>query len=106
MATMGANWRASEQWTVSGQLKDFPNYWNNTSHAQVNQGACLIDLGASYKYDKSISFYGTVQNLTNQSYYDQGLTYNSSGAVVTNSSGTTPALGIPRSVMVGMRASF
>ena len=103
--TLGATWRAAPALTVSAQLKSFPSYWNNTAHTQRNDGATLIDVGASYRTAKSFELGGSGQNLTNRRHYDQGLTYTTIEGSTVSGSGI-PALGIPRWVTVGVRATF
>ncbi|MBV8620499.1 MAG: TonB-dependent receptor [Curvibacter sp.] len=105
-ANVGATWQASPQLSVTLQVKAFPDYWNNTAHTQLNQGATLADLGVIYKYSKSLDLYAFAQNIGNKSYYDQGLSFNSNGSVNTSGSGTVPALGMPFNLTVGLRASF
>jgi outer membrane receptor protein involved in Fe transport len=105
MATLGATWLASAQWTWVAQLKAFPDYWNNTAHTQRNDGAVLLDLGASYRLSRHLELWASVQNLGDRRYYDQGLTYTTiEGSTV--STGSIPALGLPRILSAGMRAAF
>jgi len=106
VATAGANWQASDRLRFALTLRDFPDYWNNTAHTQVNQGALTADLGVDYKYDKTIDLFAYAQNIGSKSYYDQGLSYNSNGTVNTSSSGTTPALGMPFNLTAGIRITF
>ncbi|MCC7122892.1 MAG: TonB-dependent receptor [Gammaproteobacteria bacterium] len=105
MATLGTTWAVNAEWTLAAQLKAFPDYWNNTAHTQKNDGAVLLDVGATYRLNRSVDLWASVQNLGNRRYYDQGLTYTTiEGAAVSTSS--IPALGMPRIVSVGFRAAF
>jgi len=105
MATLGTTWMVNAAWTLAAQFKAFPGYWNNTAHTQKNDGAVLLDLGATYRLNRSIELWASVQNATNRRYYDQGLTSTTiEGATVSTSS--IPALGLPRVVSVGFRAAF
>lgn len=106
LASAGATWNASSRLAFTLQLKAFPDYWNTTSHTQVNQGAVLADLGAVYRYRKGVELFASAQNIGGKSYYDQGLSYNPDGTVNTSPSGTIPALGMPFNLTVGLRAAF
>lgn len=105
MLTLGAAWRATPTLTAVAQLKSFPSYWNNTAHTQRNDGATLLDVGLTWRLRKTIELWGSVQNLGNRRYYDQGLTYTSIEGATVSGSGI-PALGIPRLLTAGVRASF
>jgi len=105
IATLGATWKATPALTVGAQLKSFPAYWNNTAHTQRNDGATLVDVGASYRLGKTVELWGSIQNLFDRRYDDQGLTYTTIEGSTVSSSGI-PALGIPRWVTVGVRTSF
>lgn len=103
--TLGLAWEATPALKFAAQLKTFPSYWNNTAHTQRNDGATLLDVGVSYRLAKSIELWGSVQNLGNRRYLDQGYTTTTmEGSTV--SRGGIPALGIPRWVTAGIRASF
>jgi outer membrane receptor protein involved in Fe transport len=86
-------------------LKSFPNYWNNTSHTQLNQGATIADLGAAYRVYRSIEVFASAQNVGNARYYDQGLGYTTTNGAAINST-TVPVLGLPLDVTVGARSRF
>jgi outer membrane receptor protein involved in Fe transport len=105
-ANLGATWQASPKLSFTLQVKAFPDYWNNTAHTQVNDGATLADLGVVYKHSKMVELYAFAQNIGDKSYYDQGLSYTPSGAVNTSASGTIPARGMPFNLTVGLRATF
>jgi outer membrane receptor protein involved in Fe transport len=106
MANAGVTWDATSQLAFTLAVKGFPDYWNTTSHSQVNQGAVLADVGVVYRYRKGIELFAAAQNIGNRSYYDQGLSYNANGTVNTSASGTIPALGMPLNVTAGLRATF
>ncbi len=105
MLNLGASWQATSALNVSAQVKSFPDFWNNTGHTQLNQGATLVDLGFSYQVNKTVNVYGAVQNLFNVNYLAQGMTYTTYQGNTVNSSGV-PALGMPRWFTLGMRATF
>lgn len=103
--TLGATWQATPALAFAAQLASFPSFWNNTAHTQSNDGATLMDVAVTYRLNRAIEVWGSVQNLADRRYYAQGLTYTTiEGA--TPSRSAMPALGIPRTVHVGMRASF
>lgn len=105
MLNLGAEWRPIPELALNVNLKSFPAYWNDTGHTQLNDGATLIDLGASYTLDKSVDIYGAIQNLTNAQYLAQGYTLTSfQGSTVSATS--IPAMGMPLTVAVGLRARF
>lgn len=105
MATLGAGWQATSALKLTLQLKRFPSFWNNTAHTQRNDGATLADVGMNYRVSKSLDVYGSIQNLGNKKYLDQGLTMTAfEGSTVSTSQ--VPALGMPMNVTVGVRASF
>lgn len=105
MLNLGASWQATADLNVSAQVKSFPDFWNNTGHTQLNQGATLVDLGFSYQVNKKVNVYGAVQNLFNVNYLAQGMTYTTYQGNTVSSSGV-PALGMPRWFTLGMRATF
>ncbi|HZP98940.1 MAG TPA: TonB-dependent receptor [Reyranella sp.] len=101
----GAEWRPIAELALNVNLKSFPAYWANTAHTQLNEAATLIDLGATYSFNKSVDLYGTIQNLTNVQYLASGYTLTSfEGPTVSNTS--IPALGMPFTALVGLRARF
>lgn len=98
-------WRPIEALTLSASLKSFPAYWANTGHTQLNEAATLLDLGASYAFNKSVELYGSVQNVTNVQYLASGYTTTTfEGSTVNNTA--IPQLGMPLMAMVGLRARF
>ncbi|CAG0983191.1 Colicin I receptor [Rhodocyclaceae bacterium] len=105
MATLGSSWQATPNLNLTLQFKRFPSFWNNTAHTQRNDGASLVDLGMTYKASKTIDIYGSIQNLGNKKYLDQGLTVTAMEGS-TLSTGGIPALGMPLNMTVGVRASF
>jgi outer membrane receptor protein involved in Fe transport len=105
IATFGGTWQATDTLALAAQIKAFPSYWNNTAHTQKNDGAVLLDLGATYRLNKTVQLWASVQNLANRRYYDQGPTTTTiEGSTVATSS--IPALGMPRIITAGVRASF
>jgi outer membrane receptor protein involved in Fe transport len=105
MVNLAAEWRPIPELAFNVGLKSFPAYWNNTGHTQLNDGATLIDLGASYSFNKSVEIYGIIQNLTNATYLATGYTTTSfEGSTVSASS--IPTLGQPLTASAGLRARF
>ena len=105
MVNLAAEWRPIPELAFNVGLKSFPAYWNNTGHTQLNDGATLIDLGASYSFNKSVEIYGIIQNLTNANYLATGYTTTSfEGSTVSASS--IPTLGQPLTASAGLRARF
>ena len=105
MLNLGANWQASERWTLSLQVKDFPSYWNNTAHTQKDAAAAIFDGGFAFALTARVQIYGSVQNLLDRQYYDSGLTTARMEGGAVSTSGI-PALGMPRNFTVGVRASL
>jgi outer membrane receptor protein involved in Fe transport len=103
MVYAGAEWRPIADLVLNASLKSFPAYWANSGHTQLNDGATLIDLGASYSFNKWIDIYGTIQNLTNVQYLASGYTLTSFEGP-TASTTSIPALGMPLTALVGLRA--
>jgi len=102
-ATASATWRMTDRLQVTASVKSFPSYWNTTSHTQRNDGATLVDLGASWKVWKGLEVYTSLQNVGNVHYLDQGF-----GTTITNGTtvkgSTVPALGMPFWATFGLRA--
>ncbi len=48
MVTAGVEWRPIENLVFTASMKSFPQYWNDTGHTQLNDGATLIDLGVRW----------------------------------------------------------
>jgi outer membrane receptor protein involved in Fe transport len=105
MFNAGAQIRPIPELSFVVNLKSFPAYWNNTGHTQLNEGATLVDLGATYSFNKSIDIYGAIQNLFNSQYLAQGYTLTSFEGSTVNAS-SIPALGQPLTASVGLRARF
>ncbi len=105
MLNLGAQWQAAPELSLSVQMKSFPEFWNNTGHTQLNQGATLFDLGFNYQVNKTLQVYGSVQNVFNVNYLAQGLTYTTFQGNTVSSSGV-PTLGMPRWFNLGVRATF
>ncbi len=104
--SFGAAWQPIDKLNLNIQFRDFPDYWNNTSHTQLNQGALTADISANYQYTPQLNFYLVAQNIGNKSYYDQGLSYLPNGNINTSGSGTTPAYALPFSLTIGAKYSF
>jgi outer membrane receptor protein involved in Fe transport len=105
IATASADWSPIERLKLSLRLKSFPNYWNNTSHTQLNQGTTIADIGGSYRVYGKVEVFALVQNVGNAHYLDQGLGYTTTNGSTVSSS-TVPALGLPLDATVGVRARF
>lgn len=105
MLTAAAEWRPIPDLAINVSLKSFPAYWNNTGHTQLNEAATLIDLAVNYSFNKSIDIYGTIQNLTNVQYLASGYTTTTFEGPTVNAT-AIPALGMPLTAAVGMRARF
>jgi outer membrane receptor protein involved in Fe transport len=102
---LGVEWRPIPELALNVGLKSFPAYWNNTGHTQMNDGATLIDLGASYSLNNAVEIYGIIQNLTNAQYLATGYSLTSfEGSTVNPTS--IPTLGMPLTASIGLRARF
>ena len=105
MFTAGVEWRPIETLVLTAALKSFPQYWNDTNHPQLNDGATLIDLGLRWTPVKDVDIYGSIQNLTNVQYLAQGYTRTSfEGSTV--SASAIPQLGMPLTATAGLRVKF
>ena len=105
MFTAGVEWRPIENLVVTASMKSFPQYWNDTGHTQLNDGATLIDLGVRWSPAKDVDFYGSIQNLTNAQYLASGYTLTSfEGSTVSATS--IPQLGMPLTAIAGVRVRF
>ncbi len=103
--TAGAEWRPFPELALTATLRSFPAYWNDTGHTQLNDAATIVDIGASYSPAKSVDIYASVQNLTNFQYLAMG--YRTTAFEGTTVSATSiPALGMPLTAIVGLRAKF
>jgi outer membrane receptor protein involved in Fe transport len=105
MLTAAAEWRPIPDLSINLSLKSFPAYWNNTGHTQLNDAATLIDLAMTYSFNKSIDIYGAIQNLTNAQYLAAGYSTTTFEGPFVNPT-AIPALGMPLTAAVGMRARF
>lgn len=102
-ATAGAAWRVTNRLHLSATLKSFPSYWNTTSHTQRNDGATIVDVGAAWKLWKELEVYGSLQNVGNVHYLDQGYGFTTTNGSTVRGS-TVPALGMPFWATFGLRA--
>ena len=102
---VGAEWRPLPELAFNVNLKSFPSYWNDTGHTQWNEGATLVDLGASYAVAKNVDVYGIIQNLFNVQYLAMGYTTTSFEGPTVNTT-SIPALGMPFTAAVGLKARF
>lgn len=105
MFTAGVEWRPIENLVLTASMKSFPQYWNDTNHTQLNDGATLIDLGARWSPAKDVDIYGSIQNLTNVQYLASGYTLTSFEGSTVNAS-AIPQLGMPLTAIAGMRVRF
>jgi outer membrane receptor protein involved in Fe transport len=105
LATLGGNWKPVDKLTLGVQLKEFPSYWNNTSHTQKNDSAVLADVSLAYSWTENFEIYVVAQNIGNFDYYDQGHGVTESNGSEVNPS-TIPSLGLPFSATVGIKAEF
>ena len=79
-----------------------PRLLERHRHTQLNGAATLIDLGVTYSPAKAVDIYGSIQNLTNANYLATGYTLTSfEGPTVSTTS--IPTLGMPLTVIVGLR---
>ena len=101
--TAGANWKPTDRLQLDVSVKSFPRYWNATSHTQENDGATIVDLGASWKVWKGLEIYTSLQNVGNRHYLDQGYGYTTTNGSIVKGS-TVPALGMPFWATFGIRA--
>jgi outer membrane receptor protein involved in Fe transport len=105
MFTAGVEWRPIENLVLTASMKSFPQYWNDTNHTQLNDGATLVDLGVRWSPAKDVDIYGSIQNLTNVQFLAQGYTLTSfEGSTVSATS--IPQLGMPLTAVAGMRVRF
>ena len=105
MFTAGVEWRPIENLVLTASMKSFPQYWNDTNHTQLNDGATLIDLGVRWSPAKDVDIYGSIQNLTNVQYLASGYTLTSFEGSTVNAS-AIPQLGMPLTAIAGMRVRF
>jgi outer membrane receptor protein involved in Fe transport len=105
MLNAAAEWRPIPDLAINVSLKSFPAFWNNTGHTQLNEGATLIDLAVNYSFNKSVDIYGAIQNLTNVQYLASGYTTTTFEGPIVNAT-AIPALGMPLTAAVGVRARF
>ena len=105
MFTAGVEWRPIETLILTAALKSFPQYWNDTNHTQLNDGATLIDLGLRWTPVKDVDIYGSIQNLTNVQYLAQGYSRTSFEGS-TYSASAIPQLGMPLTASAGLRVKF
>lgn len=105
MFTAGVEWRPIETLVLTASMKSFPQYWNDTNHTQLNDGATLIDLGLRWSPAKDVDIYGSIQNLTNVQYLAQGYTRTSFEGSTVNPS-AIPQLGMPLTAVAGLRVRF
>jgi outer membrane receptor protein involved in Fe transport len=103
--TAGVEWRPVENLVLTASMKSFPQYWNDTNHTQLNDGATLIDLGVRWSPAKDVDIYGSIQNLTNVQYLASGYTLTSFEGSTVNAS-AIPQLGMPLTAIAGMRVRF
>ena len=105
MITAGIEWRPIENLLLTASMKSFPQYWNDTGHTQLNDGATLIDLGLRWSPAKNVDIYGSIQNLTNVQFLASGYTLTSfEGSTVSTTS--IPQLGMPLTAVAGLRVRF
>jgi len=105
MVNLAAEWRPIPDLAINLGLKSFPSFWNNTGHTQLNEAATIIDLGVSYALRNSVQIYGSIQNLTNVQYLASGYTTTTFEGPIVNAT-AIPALGMPLTAAVGLRARF
>ena len=105
MFNANAEWRPIPELVLTANLKSFPSYWNDTGHTQLNQGATLLDIGASYSPVKYVDIYASIQNLTNFQYLAQGYTTTTFEGSTVNAS-AIPAMGPPLTAIAGLRMRF
>ncbi len=105
MVTAGVEWRPIENLVLTASMKSFPQYWNDTGHTQLNDGATLIDLGVRWSPAKDVDIYGSIQNLTNVQYLASGYTLTSFEGSTVNAS-AIPQLGMPLTAIAGMKVRF
>ncbi len=103
--TVGAEWRPIPELALTATLRSFPAYWNDTGHTQLNDAATLIDLGVTYSPAKAVDIYGSVQNLTNAQYLATGYSLTSFEGSTVNAT-AIPTLGMPLTVIAGLRVKF
>jgi outer membrane receptor protein involved in Fe transport len=105
MFTAGVEWRPIENLVLTASMKSFPQYWNDTGHTQLNDGATLIDLGIRWSPAKDVDVYGSIQNLTNVQYLASGYSLTSFEGSTVNAS-AIPQLGMPLTAIAGLRVRF
>ncbi|HAH58313.1 MAG TPA: hypothetical protein DCL86_09210, partial [Bacteroidales bacterium] len=103
---LGASWQATDKLNLNVQLRDFADYWNNTAHTQLNEGALTTDVSANYQATPKLQLFAIAQNITDQAYYDQGVSYLADGRINTSSSGTVPQYAMPLNLTVGAKYRF
>ncbi len=105
MFTAGVEWRPIENLVLTASMKSFPQYWNDTGHTQLNDGATLIDLGVRWSPAKDVDIYGSIQNLTNVQFLASGYSLTSFEGTTVNAS-AIPQLGMPLTAIAGLRVRF
>jgi len=105
MFTAGLEWRPIENLVLTASMKSFPQFWNDTNHTQLNDGATLVDLGLRWSPVKDVDVYGSIQNLTNVQYLAQGYTRTSFEGTTVNAT-AIPQLGTPLIAVAGLRVKF
>jgi outer membrane receptor protein involved in Fe transport len=105
MFTAGVEWRPIEALVLTASMKSFPQYWADTGHTQLNDGATLIDLGVRWSPAKDVDVYGSIQNLTNVQYLASGYSLTSFEGSTVNAS-AIPQLGMPLTAIAGLRVRF
>jgi outer membrane receptor protein involved in Fe transport len=105
MFTAGIEWRPIENLIITASMKSFPQYWNDTGHTQLNDGATLIDLGLRWSPAKDVDVYGSIQNLTNVQYLASGYSLTSFEGSTVNAT-SIPQLGMPLTAIAGLRVRF
>ena len=95
MGILGIDWKINPKLKTYWQARAVSQAYLDTAQTVQMPGYVTVDFSVAYDYDNKTTFTANGMNLLNQGYYTDG-----------GSSSTTPTLGIPRLVMVGLRYKF
>jgi len=92
---LGIDWKITPKLKTYWQARAVSQAYLDTAQTVQMPGYVTVDFTVAYDYDSKTTFTANGMNLLNQGYYTDG-----------GSSSTTPTMGMPRLVMVGLRYKF